>query len=247
VRWQTTVNGKVRTVQIGWPPDGFAYGPLVQPQGLWWHGTLTQQQRDIVGTNYRRNRVYDSQTGRFTQPDPIGLAGGLNLYGYAGGDPINFSDPFGLEPCKVTGKWGEAVVDESVWQDFAIAMDEAMRNGYEGGVNDSFRSQADQTALYEAGRTTVRGGGSHQAGTGVDLQYLSRPPAEREALRNAMNKHGFAQTYGGRHHFEHQSTRGNPQRRQQLVRENANHSADNVGACGSGNETRKNMRNDPDE
>jgi hypothetical protein len=24
------------------------------------------------------------------------LAGGLNLYGYAGGDPVNFSDPFGL-------------------------------------------------------------------------------------------------------------------------------------------------------
>ena len=32
----------------------------------------------------------------FTQEDPIGLAGGLNLYGFAGGDPINFSDPFGL-------------------------------------------------------------------------------------------------------------------------------------------------------
>ena len=30
--------------------------------------------------------------------DPIGLAGGLNLYGYAGGDPVNFSDPFGLCP-----------------------------------------------------------------------------------------------------------------------------------------------------
>lgn len=35
-------------------------------------------------------------SGPSTQPDPIGLAGGLNLYGYAGGDPVNFSDPFGL-------------------------------------------------------------------------------------------------------------------------------------------------------
>jgi hypothetical protein len=34
----------------------------------------------------------------FTQPDPIGLAGGLNAFGYAGGDPINKSDPFGLCP-----------------------------------------------------------------------------------------------------------------------------------------------------
>jgi hypothetical protein len=33
------------------------------------------------------------------------LAGGLNLYGFAGGDPINFSDPFGL--CK---PWPECLV-----------------------------------------------------------------------------------------------------------------------------------------
>ena len=51
---------------------------------------------DRTGTMYRRNRYYDPATGRFTQEDPIGLAGGLNLYGYAGGDPVNFSDPFGL-------------------------------------------------------------------------------------------------------------------------------------------------------
>jgi uncharacterized protein RhaS with RHS repeats len=38
-------------------------------------------------------------TGCSTQPDPIGLAGGLNQYGYAGGDPVNGSDPFGLKVC----------------------------------------------------------------------------------------------------------------------------------------------------
>ncbi|RMF01967.1 MAG: RHS repeat-associated core domain-containing protein, partial [Alphaproteobacteria bacterium] len=47
---------------------------------------------------YRRNRYYDPQTGQFTQEDPIGIAGGLNLYGYANGDPVNFGDPFGLCP-----------------------------------------------------------------------------------------------------------------------------------------------------
>lgn len=29
----------------------------------------------------------------------MGLGGGLNVYGFTGGDPVNFSDPFGLCPC----------------------------------------------------------------------------------------------------------------------------------------------------
>jgi uncharacterized protein RhaS with RHS repeats len=36
--------------------------------------------------------------GLYTQQDPIGIAGGLNLYGYANGDPVNYSDPYGLCP-----------------------------------------------------------------------------------------------------------------------------------------------------
>uniref|UniRef100_UPI000AF7CF93 RHS repeat-associated core domain-containing protein n=1 Tax=Pantoea sp. A4 TaxID=1225184 RepID=UPI000AF7CF93 len=35
----------------------------------------------------------------FISPDPIGLAGGLNLYAYAP-DPVNWADPWGLTPCK---------------------------------------------------------------------------------------------------------------------------------------------------
>jgi len=31
------------------------------------------------------------------------LAGGLNLYGFANGDPVNFSDPFGLQGCPTVG------------------------------------------------------------------------------------------------------------------------------------------------
>jgi len=45
-----------------------------------------------------RSRRFWRRVGPSTQRDPIGLAGGLNQYGYAGGDPVNYSDPFGL--CK---------------------------------------------------------------------------------------------------------------------------------------------------
>jgi RHS repeat-associated protein len=73
-------------------------------EGHWWGG-LVKEQLDASGMLYRRNRYYDAATGRFSQVDPIGLAGGLNLYGFADGDPVNFSDPFGLCPWHDVGCW----------------------------------------------------------------------------------------------------------------------------------------------
>ena len=43
-----------------------------------------------------RMRWYDAVTGRWLSKDPIGLGGGLNLYGFCGGDPINYVDLIGL-------------------------------------------------------------------------------------------------------------------------------------------------------
>ncbi|WP_330208890.1 RHS repeat-associated core domain-containing protein, partial [Pseudomonas sp. Z13] len=48
-----------------------------------------------TGLHYNTFRFFDPEVGRFTQPDPIGLAGGLNLYQYAP-NPIGWIDPWGL-------------------------------------------------------------------------------------------------------------------------------------------------------
>jgi RHS repeat-associated protein len=66
------------------------------PDPTRWLGSLLESQVDLNGLAYRRNRYYSPTTGRFTSEDPIGLAGGLNLYGFAEGDPVNHSDPLGL-------------------------------------------------------------------------------------------------------------------------------------------------------
>ncbi len=51
-----------------------------------------------TGLHYNLFRYYDPVAGRFTQLDPIGLAGGLNEYAYAP-NPLNWVDPLGLSKC----------------------------------------------------------------------------------------------------------------------------------------------------
>jgi RHS repeat-associated protein len=51
---------------------------------------------DDTGLDMLGHRFYIPQLGRFLNQDPIGQAGGLNIYAYAGDNPVNDSDPSGL-------------------------------------------------------------------------------------------------------------------------------------------------------
>ena len=48
-----------------------------------------------TGLHYNYFRDYDPKTGRYLSSDPIGLAGGLNTYGYALQNPLSYIDPTG--------------------------------------------------------------------------------------------------------------------------------------------------------
>ena len=52
-------------------------------------------------------RTYSPAIGRFLSRDPSGYAAGPNLYGFCGGDPVNFFDRTGRFPCVEDGPfWG---------------------------------------------------------------------------------------------------------------------------------------------
>lgn len=73
------------------PVTGTVNTPF-QFNGKW--GVMTEPN----GLLQMENRFYSPVLQRFLSEDPSGFAGGNNLYAFAGGDPVDLMDPFGLGP-----------------------------------------------------------------------------------------------------------------------------------------------------
>lgn len=89
----------------------FSYGPFGEttavPQSAFGY---TGQRYDVEsGLYYYKHRYYSPMVGRFLQPDPLGAVDGPNLYAYVRNDPLNNTDPLGLEAKKKLERFAKAL------------------------------------------------------------------------------------------------------------------------------------------
>ncbi|MFH1777330.1 MAG: RHS repeat-associated core domain-containing protein [Candidatus Omnitrophota bacterium] len=78
---------------------------------------------DTIEIYYNRNRFYNPKLGRFISPDPDGYKDDINLYNYCKNNPVNFSDPYGLDArsggcSKIDLKFGGSV--DMDWKTFKV-------------------------------------------------------------------------------------------------------------------------------
>ena len=140
---------------IIWRWQGRAFGdhvPDVYPDG---DGSLTEinlrfpgQYADAeTGFYYNWNRYYDPATGRYLSSDPIGLAGGLNTYGYAAQNPTTLTDPTGACPlCVIYAAYKAYEAYQDISDAVSIFTDECSTAGDKvAAVGDLIIGMVDQT------------------------------------------------------------------------------------------------------
>ncbi len=142
-----------------WTWDSGAFGKEAATGSATVNLRFPGQYRDAeTGLHYNWNRYYNPAIGRYVSSDSIGLAGGLNTFGYAGQSPLRFMDRrglwFGFDDA-VTGPVDEAIViggllclsaGGSVWatnvlQNWGII---SQSEGSGGGSDGGSRSHSDK-------------------------------------------------------------------------------------------------------
>ena len=91
---------------------------VIERSTVAWQGKQGYQFESTLGPaglQYVRQRWYDPATRQFISPDPLRFAGGdVNLFRYAGNNPVNVNDPSGMAktPRQMPGQLAQAIAVE---------------------------------------------------------------------------------------------------------------------------------------
>jgi RHS repeat-associated protein len=135
--------------------------------------------------HYNAFRDYDPAIGRYVQSDPIGLAGGLNTYGYANQNPLGYVDPHGLNPLEPIERHVLAHASRGNWKEALKTLEEIADAGRAKEVLQQCVSRRSAQLVREfkqAGVGTGARSGQHGAPFSRAGAQLRREANEIEAL-----------------------------------------------------------------
>ncbi|WP_131668271.1 RHS repeat domain-containing protein [Psychrobacter pygoscelis] len=140
---------------------------------------------DETGLFYNYYRFYDPKTGRYVTSDPIGLGGGMNTYGYVGGNALGLVDPYGLywAPSERGGYSRSSLpLPPSIPQDsyeVLVGYGDALLLGF----GDDIRNLINMDAGVDYCSSNYKGGNY----TGIAVTALTGPAARLSYVNQARN------------------------------------------------------------
>ncbi len=137
----------------------------------------------LSGLSYYGYRFYDPTLQRWLTRDPLGEAGGINLYGFVGNDPIGFIDPLGLHWADWSFfQWWEKVTRPLR----GLNPDGSEERPRDSGMKGPQEPQNDTMGLQPSllGELLLPGGGLYMSGAGTS-RCAAKAFAEAAARRKA--------------------------------------------------------------
>ncbi|HEY0777960.1 MAG TPA: RHS repeat-associated core domain-containing protein [Gemmatirosa sp.] len=152
-----------------------------------------------TGFYYNRARYYAPDLGRFVSQDPSGTTSGINLYAYAGNDPVNAADPTGLKiaagPCTIfAGTCGDPLGFNGSGGGFGGDTEGGFGGGFSGGAS-AFAANA---LFQEAAQLAANGQGEALMGlfAALSISTLDRDAVTDGAAVSLLYVNGFADSFG---------------------------------------------------
>lgn len=132
-----------------------------------------------TGLYYNGQRYYDPHIGQYTQPDRLGIDGGLNLYTYANSNPLTYIDP--------TGEYG--IVGGAIGFGADIVLQLSLNGGRVECVD--WGEAAIASALGAIGGGAF-GGAFHLRGGSMKWQNVSRRYRRQHHVPTSFDVHHWA-------------------------------------------------------